>query len=359
MSAILQAQPETEGALQSKVSEMNRNTTVPVSICLVTYNRASVLPMSLDSLLGQTFGDFELIVSDDCSTDETRDICLEFSSRDSRIKYFRNSKNLGMPGNLNAAIKRAQGNYIANLHDGDIFRSDLIEKWKRALDSIPEAPFVFNAYETMEPDRSRKLWQEPFGFRVPGELIAQHYFRTVSCCVWGTVMARASAYARVGLFDPDFGFISDVDMWLRLAYGATVAYIGEPLITLRKREPNHPWNHNVWQPLFWDFAIYARHLPKYIGQVSIYDRSWYYETFRRRAIRGMLWLVKHKRWDRVQEGLAMWRDADDRVLRVIGRILGQSSWCPDWYDSRWWTRIRFPEVDSEPQYVPAAVERDR
>src|SRR5207302_7516247 len=120
------------------------------------------------------------------------------------------STNLGMPGNLNAAIRRTSGQYIANLHDGDLYRQDLIEKWKEALDSVAEAPFVFNAYNAALPDGSFKCYREPFDSHVPGNHIARIYFRTLTSCVWGTVMTRASVYSECGLFDPRFGFISDV-----------------------------------------------------------------------------------------------------------------------------------------------------
>src|SRR5438445_10662431 len=123
----------------------------PVSICLTTYNRGTVLAATVDSILKQSFGDFELVISDDCSTDKPEAICRDYESNDKRVKYFRNSTNLGMPGNLNAAIRRTSGQYIANLHDGDLYRQDLIEKWKEALDSVAEAPFVFNAYNAALP----------------------------------------------------------------------------------------------------------------------------------------------------------------------------------------------------------------
>ena len=85
---------------------------LPVSICITTYNRAGTLQQTLESVLAQRFDDFELIISDDCSTDETEDIVRSYESKDKRVRYFRNQHNLKMPGNLNAAIQHAQGEYI-------------------------------------------------------------------------------------------------------------------------------------------------------------------------------------------------------------------------------------------------------
>jgi glycosyltransferase involved in cell wall biosynthesis len=316
---------------------------LPVSICLTTYNRASVLPATLDSILAQTYSDFELIVSDDCSPDHTEAIVCEYASRDSRIKYFRNHTNLKMPGNLNAAIRRAQGAYIANLHDGDVVRPDLIEKWKVALDEVPEANFVFNAYESVLSDGTRSLYREPFGLRTPGEEIARHYFRTISCCVWGTVMARATAYATHGLFDASFGFISDVDMWLRLARKATVAYIAEPLLSLSSHEVSHPYAFASFEMLLWRFAIYAKHAPAYPDCLPSNAHDFYCSEFRRQNIHHLLSVVKHRRWDRVREFLSVWRDAHDPVLRTIGRGLGTTAWQPAGYDKKCWEKLRWPE----------------
>src|SRR5205807_1928036 len=128
--------------------------------------------------------------------------------------------------------QRATGAYVANLHDGDLFDRDLIRKWKMALDAVPDAPFVFNGYRALNVDGLPRSVVQFSDDRIPGSKIAEYFFQTLSSCVWGTVMARASAYKRVGPFDPSFGFISDVDMWLRLSYRSTVAYVPEPLIDL-------------------------------------------------------------------------------------------------------------------------------
>jgi glycosyltransferase involved in cell wall biosynthesis len=299
------------------------------------------MPATLDSILGQSFSDFELIISDDASRDNTEEVCRDYAKRDFRIRYYRNSRNLGMPGNLNAAISQARGTYIANLHDGDIFRSDLIEKWKNALDETPDAEFVFNAYQTVSADGSRRIWHEPFCRpRMAGDLIAEHFFRTFTSCVWGTVMARASAYARFGLFNPEFGFIADIDMWLRMACGSTVAYIPEPLITLMTKEADHPWTYDVWRQLFWLFQMYAVHVERYKSRIGVPSALQHSQALRWHFLRSMVSMVKHRRWDRIREGLGLWRDADDPVLRNFGILMGREVWQPAWYKREMWDKIR-------------------
>ena len=115
----------------------------PVSICLLTYNRAELLPLTIDSILKQSFGDYELIITDDCSADGTEEICRQYASLDPRIKYLRNKINLGMPGNLNKSIQAASGKYVAIIHDGDIYETDCIANWKDSLDNFPSAGLCF------------------------------------------------------------------------------------------------------------------------------------------------------------------------------------------------------------------------
>ncbi|HYT19414.1 MAG TPA: glycosyltransferase family 2 protein [Candidatus Polarisedimenticolia bacterium] len=320
---------------------------LPVSICLTTYNRGHCLPATIDSIVGQSFGDFELIISDDCSSDHTEEVCDDYVARDRRILYFRNPRNLGMPGNLNKAISLARGEYIANLHDGDVFDPNLILKWKAALDEVSEAPFVFNAYLWLPWSGKPQICMAPFdqpefqpdGLRVPGRTIAYHYFRTVSSCVWGTVMARRSAYEMAGPFDATFAFISDTDMWLRLSRHKTIAYIAEPLMTLRPREGGHPYAYPSWQHILWEFAIFARHWPAYCYELPQELAADYHLRLRRRMLHAMGSLIKHRKWQRVREGLSVWTVSPDPVLRAIGKMCaGSLTSPPAWLDSGLWSK---------------------
>lgn len=313
----------------------------PVSVCLTTYNRVPALPRSIESIQAQSFGDFELIVSDDCSTDGTEELCRAYAARDPRIKYFRNERNLKMPGNLNAAIGRASGELVANLHDGDWYQPDLLGKWKAALDAMPSAGFVFNHYDVIDANGCHEI--ATFGPPVNGKAIALHFFRTFSSCVWGTVMARRSAYREAGPFDARYGFISDVDMWLRLGRDRDVAYVAEPLITLTPREPTHPYAFLHWRIELWTLAMYAAHLELYrdvLPEEVARFRSAYPGRLRRRLLRDLATCLRHRRWDRLREGLAILRDVDDPLLRALGRGLGRPTQAPAWYQPNAWASAR-------------------
>jgi glycosyltransferase involved in cell wall biosynthesis len=211
-----------------------------ISVILVTYNRARLLPATIESILDQTVCDFELLISDDCSSDGTEEVCRAFVDKDERVRYRRNATRLLMPGNLNAAIHEVTGDFIANLHDGDLYERSLLERWRDALVACPDAAFVFNAYRQLAADGSvrainRERLPSCFAGRV---LLEERYFREwrFGSPVWGTVMARRSAYQAAGCFDGRFGFYADVDMWMRLAESSSVAYIDEPLLTLPSRD---------------------------------------------------------------------------------------------------------------------------
>jgi len=232
-----------------------------VSVVLTTFNRAEVLRSTLDTIVNQTLDDFELIICDDASPDHTASVAEEFSAKDSRISYHRNARNLGMPGNLNEGIRRSTGVYVANLHDGDIYSPDLLEKWAAALDRNPGAAFVFNQYRALNDDgTTMRVFREDLPPVLEGKrLLEDLFFRRwhFDSPVWGTVMARRSAYIEAGLFDPRFTFISDVDMWMRLAETHDVAYVAEPLISIAGRGavPRQwiiPRDHLVLRRMFWE-----------------------------------------------------------------------------------------------------------
>lgn len=209
-----------------------------VSVVLTTYNRASILGETIGQILAQTYSDFELVIADDASTDNTAEVVERIMKADKRVYYQRNEKNLGMPGNLNAGIERCRGEYIANLHDGDTYVPQLLERWHDALLRCPKAAFVFNAYRALGPDgETLNIFREPLMTCNDGTRVLDIYFRSrnFGSPVWGTVMARRTAYESVGPFDARFGFFSDVDMWLRLAGQYDVAYVDEPLIGLAHR----------------------------------------------------------------------------------------------------------------------------
>ena len=217
---------------------MNTSVGENISVCLLTYNHANVIESTLRSILEQTITGYEVIVSDDCSTDGTWERILQLAAVDMRIKPVRTSHNMGMPGNANFAVARSKRPYIALLHHDDLYRKDLLEKWAGVLERHPEAAFVFNPYRVFESDF---IYEEP----MPGEcidgkwLLERYLFARWGCVVRGTAMIMREAWERVGGMRKQFGMLADIDMWMRLAMRWPVGYVPEPVITVRHQRPSY------------------------------------------------------------------------------------------------------------------------
>ena len=274
-----------------------------VSVCLLTYNRAKHLPKTIDTILAQTLRDFELIISDNCSTDNTQQVCLEYLKKDARIKYRRNEQNLGLTGNLNVCIPHASCEYVANIFDGDLYEPTLLEKWVNALDARPDIAFVFNAYKDLDSEGNEKyIYKESLPDYFPGYFLLEGIFFKrwrFDSPVFGTVMARKSIYEEAGFFDTRFGFFSDVDMWMRLAEHYYIAYINEPLISLPcKTAIPRQFALAFWEEqrtleqIFWEARLrhynkrYTRLLIEIIRHISfvIAARSWKLALLYRRRL---------------------------------------------------------------------------
>jgi len=104
-----------------------------LSVGLPIYNGENYMRDPIDSILNQTYKDFELIISDNASTDATQEICEDYSRRDSRIRYYRNEGNLGVTYNFNRVFKLSKGKYFKWVGHDDIHKPTLFEKCLNAL----------------------------------------------------------------------------------------------------------------------------------------------------------------------------------------------------------------------------------
>ena len=111
-----------------------QNANPRVSIGLAVYNGEPYLAQAIDSILGQTFTDFELILSDNASTDRTEEICKTYAAKDGRIRYYRNAKNIGGANNENQTFRLARGEYFRWAAHDDVCAPELIAKCVAVLD---------------------------------------------------------------------------------------------------------------------------------------------------------------------------------------------------------------------------------
>jgi len=200
--------------------------TPKLSIVVVTYRRPEYLPRTLDTLLSQSFSDFELIISDDASGDSTLAVANDYASRDRRVRVRSNAKNLGMPGNLNAALLECRGEYVVNCHDGDLYASDLMEKWLELMDEDSLIGFSccnWHQMQSLDDFPEDILEGQPDLPRIMegSDFLLDRFFTWSNphfgSWVWGTTIIRRSVVENLGYFDPKYGYFSDVDMWMRIA----------------------------------------------------------------------------------------------------------------------------------------------
>jgi glycosyltransferase involved in cell wall biosynthesis len=119
------------------------NQTPRVSIGLAVYNGENYIRESLDSILNQTFTDFELIISDNASTDRTPEICQEYAARDPRIRFYQNDRNLGACWNQNRVYELARGEYYKLAAHDDLCAPTFLERCVEVLDQNPDVVLCY------------------------------------------------------------------------------------------------------------------------------------------------------------------------------------------------------------------------
>ena len=302
--------------------------TPSISICLTSYNRAHLIGATIESLLAQDLGDFELLVQDNASSDGVEEVCRRYERLDGRVSFQANASNLAMPGNLNAAIGRARGEFIANVHDGDLYRPDLLRRWRDAL-VRQEAAFVFNDLEVVDHDgRTTGFHRHDFQERLPPRELTAFMLERFDSPVWGTVMARADAYRRHGLFKPEFSFIADVEMWMRLNLHHPVAFVAQPLIKITPHEADRPYAY-----VNWDLERAAVRMREETARAFHEGRAAPLASYLQRLarLRRKRWTflaascAKRRRTDLLAEAGRAFAETDDLVLRFLGgaaRLVG-------------------------------------
>jgi glycosyltransferase involved in cell wall biosynthesis len=189
--------------------------TPKVSVLIPTYNYARYLDEAIQSVLDQTFQDFEIVIVDDHSTDNTDEVVAKYLG-DPRIVYHKNPVNLGLVGNFNHALKFARAGYIKFLLADDKFHQTLLEKFCKVLDENPDVSLVTSGSGTFgDVNETRKL---PFTGLQPGEKVIHEALNHGKGNWIGeptVVMFRKNSLT-IGQFNPQYICLVDLDMWLRL-----------------------------------------------------------------------------------------------------------------------------------------------
>jgi len=214
--------------------------TPQVSVCVPTRDRAESLRRTLHAILRQTFQDFEIIVGDDASTDDTTDVVRDVS--DSRIRYLRHANNLGIYPNWNSLVGQARGRFICIYHDHDTYLPTILERSIALLQTHPAMSFVHTAIVlTDKSGAPLDVFANEFQEVTPGPALRERFAETTrnTLCAAST-MVRREAYAAAGPFEPAYGLAADRRMWFQLAGLGSVGYVREPQALILGRSRGDP-----------------------------------------------------------------------------------------------------------------------
>jgi len=198
-----------------------------VSVVIPTYNRSRFLRIAVRSVLNQTFQDFEIVIVDDASSDDTRAVVASLG--DARIKYVRHEQNRRIAGARNTGVSNSLGEYIAFLDDDDEWQPGKLEQQVRMLDvSAPTVGAVYTAFAQVNAASG-----DVVGIVRPVKrghilhaLCSRNWVGTAS-----TVCLRRQCFEEVGLFDESVAFGEEYDMWIRMAHRFDFRYIDDVLVT--------------------------------------------------------------------------------------------------------------------------------
>lgn len=200
-----------------------------VSVVMAAYNGAALLPETLGSLRRQTFGDFEVIVVDDCSSDATRDVVR--GCADPRVRLIALSENGGPVRARNRAFAEARGRYVAGLDQDDLCHPDRFARQVAYLDAHPGTVLVGSATQVLADGITLP---SPHAAHTTPALL-RWLIRIENPLVWSSVMVRADAARRLAPFTrPDILYAEDFDLYHRLSRLGAIARLDAPLLAYRR-----------------------------------------------------------------------------------------------------------------------------
>lgn len=201
-----------------------------VSVIMPVYNAERYLSEAVESILSQTFPDFELIVIDDCSTDGSLAILKSFAERDARVRLLANAQNLGITPTLNRGIQAARGEFIARMDADDISLPERLEKQAAFLQANPTIGLISGNAEAIDVEGAAT--DEDFSLIVePGYIKWLLHF---TCPITHpAVMGRKALFKQAGGYDPEILYAEDYDLWQRMNQFTQLSNLPDVLIKKR------------------------------------------------------------------------------------------------------------------------------
>ena len=202
-----------------------------ISVVMPVYNGEHYLAGAIDSILAQTFADFEFIIVDDGSADGSAAIIREYARRDARIRSLRMDSNQGISNALNQGIAAARGEFIARMDSDDV---SLPQRFQTQLDYLrahPDVGVLGSAMQTVDENLAHQaVWKYP----VPHSMIVYRMLTNSSGFGHPSTMTRRSLLSDVGGYKAAPGGAEDLDLWMRLASRTRFANLPDTLLLYRR-----------------------------------------------------------------------------------------------------------------------------
>jgi len=241
-----------------------------VSIVIPTYNRADTIKKCLDSVLGQTYKNIEVIVVDDGSTDNTEEVVKRFG--DPRIRYISYRTNKGANHARNTGIKRAEGDLIALQDSDDEWHPKKIEKQVEAYLSSTEEYKVI--YSSLKSERSGGEFYMPEDWVHPTEGDVRIPTLRGTFVSTATIMVEKGCFEEIGYFDEELPRLQDWDIGIRLSKKYKFKHVDEPLVMHRVSEDSISSNFNsLAQALE---IMLEKHRQEFIQDKSVYSSHYFW-----------------------------------------------------------------------------------
>jgi glycosyltransferase involved in cell wall biosynthesis len=207
-----------------------------VSVCIPAHDAAAFLPAAIETVLAQDYDDFQLIVSDDASSDNTAEVCDRY--RDPRFSVVRSDDRLGQAGNWNRCVELARGDYVILLHADDELVAGYLERAVGLLDGEGDVGLLHCAAQHIDgsgtPLSVQRLFEKDLIDR--GDVVLRHLLLTGCVINPAGVLVQREAYEEAGRFTDRIVWGVDWHMWIRIALRRPVAYLADPLARYREHE---------------------------------------------------------------------------------------------------------------------------
>ena len=212
-----------------------------ISVVMPCYNEETNVGSAIESILSQTFQDIELIIIDDCSTDKTYEILEKYEERDSRIRVFRNSVNMGVAESANIGIKNSKGDYIARMDADDVSLPKRLEKQYQYMKENKNTILLGTLCENIDCYGNRKLIHLP-----NQDKEIREYLKKDNPFIQSSIMFK-KIFSGSLIQYKELKVYEDYDLWLRLG-GYGEYHILDEVLVIRKEDDNFK-NKKVWEGL--------------------------------------------------------------------------------------------------------------